>query len=125
MNNFDRRRLLQFLALGAIARPANAFWFFGNKKNEERLKKQVHKLVGEVTINGVPAQESSSISPGDTIVTGEKSGIVFQQGKDAHLLRSNTAMTLESRSLSMASQSSFFRSNRCLAMGTVVPVDRS
>ena len=34
------------------------------------------------------------IKPGDTIETGEDSEIVFTQGKDAYLLRSNTRMIL-------------------------------
>lgn len=96
MRPIDRRRLLQLLTLGAIARPASAFWPFGNKEESASdTGRQVHTLKGSFTINGQAASVDSSIKPGDVITTGDHSRLVFHQGKDAYLLRSNSRVILQ------------------------------
>lgn len=97
MNPVDRRRLLQFLLLGGITSQASAFWFGDDDEEDqaETPRRQIHKLKGDVQISGNVASASTLISPGDEIVTGDNSMIVFHQGKDAYLLRSNTRMQLE------------------------------
>jgi hypothetical protein len=98
MKMTDRRRLLQFLALSGFSSTANAFWFFNSEKSEEEklvdANQQIHKLKGTVKINDQTLSPSTIISPGDEIVTGENTEFVFQQGRDAYLLRSNTKMRL-------------------------------
>ena len=97
MSPVDRRRLLQFLLLGGISSQARAFWFLDEEEDEwdSTPPRQIHKLNGNVRINQTAATETSMISPGDEIVTGDNSMVVFHQGKDAYLLRSNTRMKLE------------------------------
>lgn len=92
MKDSDRRRLLKYLLAGSVAYPAtsSAFWFF----NDDKEIKPIHRWSGSIKINGHPLQPTSMIKPGDTIETGEDSEIVFTQGKDAYLLRSNTRMVL-------------------------------
>jgi hypothetical protein len=90
LKDSDRRRLLKYLLAGSVAYPAtsSAFWFL-NKET-----KPIHRWSGSIKINGQPLQPTRKIQPGDTIKTGEDSEIVFTQGKDAYLLRSNTRMVL-------------------------------
>ena len=92
MKDSDRRRLLKYLLAGSVAYPAtsSAFWFF----NDDKEIKPIHRWSGSIKINGYPLQPTSMIKPGDTIETGEDSEIVFTQGKDAYLLRSNTRIIL-------------------------------
>ena len=97
MRSIDRRKLLQLLALGSLSTPATAFWFFGDKKKTEP-KGQIQQLKGSFTINGVAGDSRSIITPGDEIITGDNSRLVFYQGKDAYLLRSNTQLALQGES---------------------------
>jgi len=102
MKMTDRRKLLQFLALGGIAGTANAFWFSDTKDTEEQkitdANRQIHTLKGSIKINGNVPTATTVIQPGDEIITGNDARFVFHQGKDAYLLRSNTYMKLEGNS---------------------------
>jgi len=95
MKNINRRKLLQFLMMGGLAKPADAFWFSDNDDEKQPANRQIHTLKGSVKINGQTATTNSIISPGDEIITGENTRLVFHQGRDAYLLRSNTLMRLE------------------------------
>ena len=92
MKDSDRRRLLKFLLAGSVAYPAtsSALWFF----NDDKEIKPIHRWSGSIKINGHTLQPTSMIKPGDTVETGDDSEIVFTQGKDAYLLRSNTRIIL-------------------------------
>jgi hypothetical protein len=96
VKSIDRRKLLQFLALAGISKPASAFWFFGDSdKPGADPNRQIHTHRGSFTINGTTGDASSLISPGDEIITGDDSRLVFHQGKDAYLLRSHTRILLQ------------------------------
>lgn len=99
MRMIDRRKLLQFIALGGFSSSVNAFWFFNKNDNEQQkivnANRQIHTLKGTVKINGQIPAASTIIKPGDEIFTGDNSKFVFHQGKDAYLLRGNTQIQLE------------------------------
>jgi len=54
------------------------------------LEKGVHRLRGDVRVNGAPASEGMDIKGGDIITTGANSEVVFVTGKDAFLIRANS-----------------------------------
>jgi hypothetical protein len=54
------------------------------------VEKGVHRLRGDVRINGAPAREGMDVKAGDVIATGADSEVVFVTGKDAFLIRSNS-----------------------------------
>lgn len=54
------------------------------------VEKGVHRLRGDVRINGAPASEGMDVKAGDVITTGAGSEVVFVTGKDAFLIRANS-----------------------------------
>jgi hypothetical protein len=54
------------------------------------VEKGVHRLRGDVRVNGAPAREGMDVNAGDVITTGADSEVVFVTGKDAFLVRSNS-----------------------------------
>ena len=54
------------------------------------IEKGVHRLRGDVRVNGTPASEGMDIKGGDVITTGASSEVVFVTGKDAFLIRANS-----------------------------------
>jgi len=54
------------------------------------VEKGIHRLRGDVRVNGVPAKEGMDVKAGDVITTGPGSEVVFVTGKDAFLVRANS-----------------------------------
>jgi hypothetical protein len=54
------------------------------------VEKGVHRLRGDVRINGAPAREGMDVKAGDIVTTGAASEVVFVTGRDAFLVRSNS-----------------------------------
>lgn len=54
------------------------------------VEKGVHRLRGDVRINGAPAREGMDVKAGDVVTTGAASEAVFVTGKDAFLVRANS-----------------------------------
>ncbi len=54
------------------------------------VEKGVHRLRGDVRVNGAPAKEGMDVKAGDIVTTGANSEVVFVTGKDAFLVRSNS-----------------------------------
>jgi hypothetical protein len=59
------------------------------------LAKGVHRLRGDVRVNGVPAAEGMDVKAGDVITTGPGSELLFVTGKDAFLVRANSRVEVE------------------------------
>ena len=57
--------------------------------------RSIYRLEGKVFINRLPADEQTSISPGDVIETGAKSQVIFIVNRDAFILRENSRLELE------------------------------
>ena len=54
------------------------------------LERGVHRVRGDVRVNGVPAKEGMFVAVGDIITTGADGEVVFVTGKDAFLIRANS-----------------------------------
>lgn len=87
-----RRLLLYMLASGAFA--ATPGTVYGAAIAPGR---SVHRLRGDVRVNGLAATETTPIKPGDTIETGDRSFAIFVVEKDAFILRSNSTMEIPER----------------------------
>ncbi len=89
-----RRTLLKFLAALGVFGPAGLSGLVrealanGNKPVAPGL----HKLKGEVTVNGKPAREGQAIGPGDTVATGRGGEAIYVIGQDAFLQRENSTV---------------------------------
>ncbi len=59
--------------------------------------RSIHKIAGDVRVNGVGATVATPINPGDVVETGLKSYVIFVVEKDAFVLRSVSKMTLPGR----------------------------
>jgi hypothetical protein len=57
----------------------------------------LHKIQGQVKINGVPAAAGALVKPGDKVTTGPGSQAVFVVGRDAYLLRADTRIEISGR----------------------------
>lgn len=96
MKPVDRRRLLQFLLASPLALSSNAqaFWWL----SEPERHASIHEHEGKILVNNKPFDPMQAIKPGDTVETGPDSRLVFSQGQDAHLLRSNTRLEISNNS---------------------------
>lgn len=97
-----RRQLIQALAAGVFtaALPGSdafAQTVLGNLPGPLPPGRSIFRMSGEVTINGAPATLASAIKPGDTLVTGKDSELVFIVDDTAMILRAGSNVTLESR----------------------------
>ncbi|MCC6211270.1 MAG: hypothetical protein IT513_09540 [Burkholderiales bacterium] len=59
------------------------------------LAKGIHRLRGDVRVNGAPAAEGMDVRAGDIITTGAASELLFVVGKDAFLVRANTRLEVQ------------------------------
>ncbi|MBM3345954.1 MAG: hypothetical protein FJY55_05575 [Betaproteobacteria bacterium] len=63
----------------------------------------VHRMGGDVRINGAGATLGALVQPGDVISTGLNAYIMFVVGRDAYLVRESSRLELEGRSLFVSS----------------------
>ena len=59
------------------------------------LEKGIHRLRGDVRLNGQPAKEGMDVKGGDILTTGAASECLFVTGKDAFLVRANARIEVE------------------------------
>ncbi|HEY4637629.1 MAG TPA: hypothetical protein VIH23_05145 [Burkholderiales bacterium] len=78
-----RRRFLQGAAALLLVRETLA---------AGTLEKGVYRVHGEARINDAPARPGMQVKPGDAVVTGERSEIIFVVNRDAFLLRANSRL---------------------------------
>lgn len=88
-----RRLLLYMLATGAFATLPGCI-SGGSIPQALPAGRSIHKLAGDVRINGITATLETLIRPGDVIETFDRSFAIFVINKDAFILRSNSQMTL-------------------------------
>ena len=60
----------------------------------ETVKKGIARVRGEASVGGRPARSGMEVKPGDTIVTGRGSELVFVVERDAFMVRANSRIDL-------------------------------
>lgn len=90
-----RRRLLKVLAAAGVFGPAGIAGVVSQAlaMGKVPVSPGVHKMQGDVTVNGQPARMGQLIGPGDTVVTGADSEAIYVIGRDAFLQRDKTTLT--------------------------------
>lgn len=99
-NDPRRRWLVQALTAGTLlsgvgAHNALAQSVLGSLPGPLAPGRSIYRLSGEVTVNGVAAEPSTAIGPGDTLRTGKNSELVFVVGGNAMIMRSSSVLELE------------------------------
>lgn len=87
---------------GTVLAPARAL-SMGGQPRQLPPGRSIHRLGGDVRINGVAADRDTRIAPMDRIETGSNSELVFVVGRDAFILRENSELRLEAGPLALAS----------------------
>ncbi len=82
----DRRQWLQMTAVMLAAQMA----WLRQALAAGSVEKGVHRVRGDVRVNGTPANEGMDVKAGDVVTTGVGSEVVFVTGKDAFLIRANS-----------------------------------
>jgi len=59
------------------------------------VEKGIHRIRGDVRVNGTPAKEGQDVRAGDVVTTGSGSEAVFVAGKDAFLVRENSRVEVQ------------------------------
>lgn len=97
----DPRRafLVRALTLGLFAAGGRWLWPPGAHAMSAGLRelppgRSIHRIRGEVRINGVAATLDTPVGPTDTIETGPDGELVFAVGKDAFILRGDSRLEL-------------------------------
>jgi hypothetical protein len=75
--------------------------------------------VGEVSVNGKPADLKTVIKPGDTVKTGKGAEVVFVVGTQAMILRGNTELAIEA-----SRDASLFERGLRMLSGALLSVSR-
>jgi len=83
----DRRRWLGGVGAAALAAQ---FALLRQALAAGSVEKGIHRLRGDVRVNGAPAREGMDVKAGDVVTTGAASEAVFVTGKDAFLVRANS-----------------------------------
>lgn len=104
MNSFDkiddpRRRLLiqalTFAVISAVTPLRAGAQAFGSRPTKLPEGQSIFRLSGTVTVNGEAATLKTPIRPGDTVVTGENSEVVFVVGGHSMIIRENSNCVIE------------------------------
>jgi hypothetical protein len=66
------------------------------------VEKGIHRLRGDVRVNGAPAKEGMDIRAGDVITTGANSEVVLVTGRDALMIRANARVEVQGRAGELA-----------------------
>ena len=87
-----RRFLLYMLATGGLTSLAACAG--RGLPGEMPPGRSMYQFVGDVKVNGTPVTETTQITSGDAVETGERSYAIFVVDKDAFIVRSNTLLNL-------------------------------
>jgi hypothetical protein len=85
-----RNERRQWLRMAAAVTLASQMAWLREALAAGSVEKGVHRVRGDVRVNGTPATEGMDVRAGDVITTGAGSEVVFVTHKDAFLIRSNS-----------------------------------
>jgi hypothetical protein len=118
----SRRQILLFmLATGTLATLPGCSNTAGENSLPSVLPtgRSIHKLSGDVRVNGVAATLTTIIKPGDIVETFSQSFVIFIVDKDAFVLRSNSRMILPSRTVAVGAISTAYTLERGKALSVL------
>jgi hypothetical protein len=85
------------LAGAAGAGLAMSLASLGRALAADKVARGVHRVSGEVSVNGRPAAVGMQVKPGDSVVAGPNGDIVFVVGRDAFLVRADSRVELTAK----------------------------
>lgn len=85
--------LLKLLATGLFATSSLAR-AAGQVPGQMPPGKSIYRLQGALLVNGVAADTNTLITPGDALITGANSSVIFAVSHDAFILRANSELHL-------------------------------
>jgi hypothetical protein len=89
-----RRFLTKALSISAISSSFTHLKSCSLSPSSLDLSRSIYKLGGQVHINGQLATLKFHINPGDSIITGKKSHIIFAFSGESFILQSNSTIKL-------------------------------
>lgn len=91
----DRRQLLRQLGAAGLLSAGGIAGFLQRAlaAGVAPVPPGLHKLTGQVTVNGQPARQGQLIRPGDTVATGPDGEAIYVIGQDAFLQRSGSTVS--------------------------------
>jgi len=91
----ERRSWLRAGAAALTLQLAAQFALLRDALAAGSVEKGMHRVRGDVRVNGQPAREGMDVKGGDVITTGAGSEAVFVIGKDAFLVRANSRVEVQ------------------------------
>ena len=93
-----RRQFLKHLAATGLIGAGGLSGLIQNAlaSGKDPIATGMHKITGDVRVNGTVAKEGMLLKNGDTITTGNKSQAIYVIGKDAFFQRDNTTVNFAS-----------------------------
>lgn len=90
-----RRQLLKQLGAAGLLSAGGVMGFLQRTlaAGNNPVPPGLHKIKGQVTVNGQPAREGQLILPGDSVVTGKDGEATYVIGQDAFLQRSGSTVS--------------------------------
>jgi hypothetical protein len=90
-----RRQLLQQLGAAGLLSAGGVMGFLQRAlaAGNNPVPPGLHKLKGQVTVNGQTARQGQLIQPGDTVVTGKEGEALYVIGQDAFLQRGGSTVS--------------------------------
>ena len=89
MGKIERRLFLRGMTAG-VAGGLTALVHQALAADPKSLRQGIHRINGEVSVNGKPAREGTPIMRGDTVSTGAGAHAVYVLGDNAFLQRANS-----------------------------------
>lgn len=94
----DTRRRQLLLAMMGTGLGASALLRQVSAQNLVPETQGVHRVDGDVRVNGVRAAPGAPVRPGDVVATGLNAYTMFVVGGDAYLMRENSRLELQGQS---------------------------
>ncbi len=90
-----RRQLLKKLGAAGLLSAGGVMGFLQRAlaAGNNPVPPGLHKLTGQVSVNGQPARQGQLILPGDTVVTGKDGEATYVIGQDAFLQRGGSTVS--------------------------------
>ena len=92
-----RRRLVKLIATAGLLGPAGISGLIRDAlaKGDSPVAPGLHKIAGDVRVNGKSAVAGTVIKPGDTVTTGAGSEAIYVIGTDAFLQRDKSSIRFD------------------------------